>query len=84
MNKYKATKNLTLKTPGIHVAEGEVVELEPAYAEQVNKDLKLTFPDVDAVLVPVDTTESVEVEQPKKTTRKKKTDDTETVEDAAE
>ncbi|WP_449454607.1 hypothetical protein [Streptococcus suis] len=50
MNKYKATENLTLKTPGIYVAEGEVVELEPAYAEQVNKDLKSTFPDVDAVL----------------------------------
>ncbi|WP_074389199.1 hypothetical protein [Streptococcus suis] len=84
MANYKANKNLILKTPGIYVAEGEVVELEPVYAEQVNKDLKLTFPDVDAVLVPVDTTESVEVEQPKKTTRKKKADDTETVEDAAE
>ncbi|HEM4137340.1 TPA: hypothetical protein U1W51_000907 [Streptococcus suis] len=84
MANYKANKNLTLKTPGIYVAEGEIVELEPVYAEQVNKDLKLTFPDVDAVLVPVDTTESVEVEQPKKTTRKKKADDTETVEDAAE
>ena len=34
MNKYKATKNLTLKTPGFYVAEGEVTELEPAYAEQ--------------------------------------------------
>ncbi|HEP3392673.1 TPA: hypothetical protein VCM75_001674 [Streptococcus pyogenes] len=50
MANYKAIKNLTLKTPGIDVAEGEVVELEPTYAEQVNKDLKLTFPDVDAVL----------------------------------
>lgn len=84
MTKYKAAKNLTLKTPGIELKEGEIVELEQDYAEQVNNDLKLTFPDVDAVLVPVDTTESVEVEQPKKTTRKKKTDDIETVEDAAE
>ena len=55
MANYKANKNLTLKTPGIYVAEGEVVELEPTYAEQVNKDLKLTFPDIDAVLELVET-----------------------------
>lgn len=55
MANYKANKNLTLKTPDIDVAEGEVVELEPAYAEQVNKELKLTFPDVDAVLELVET-----------------------------
>ncbi|MBY0752423.1 hypothetical protein K5Q29_03025 [Streptococcus sp. 2018037] len=75
MNKYKATKNLTLKTPGIHVAEGEVVELEPAYAEQVNKDLKLTFPDVDAVLELV--------EETKPASRNKKAN-TKASEDAAE
>lgn len=50
MAKYKAIKNLILKTPGIYVTEGEFVELEPNYADQVNKDLKQTFPDVDAVL----------------------------------
>lgn len=50
MAKYKAIKNLILKTPGIYVTEGEFVELEPIYADQVNKDLKQTFPDVDAVL----------------------------------
>ncbi|MDW8668339.1 hypothetical protein Q7V90_09160 [Streptococcus suis] len=59
MNKYKATKNLTLKTPGIYVAEGEVVELEPSYAEQVNNDLKSTFPNVDAVLELVEETKPV-------------------------
>ncbi|HFI0592962.1 TPA: hypothetical protein ACGO2M_000765 [Streptococcus suis] len=59
MNKYKATKNLTLKTLGIYVAEGEVVELELAYAEQVNKDLKSTFPNVDAVLELVEETKPV-------------------------
>ncbi|BCK44619.1 TPA: hypothetical protein ACIRIH_001329 [Streptococcus suis] len=59
MNKYKATKNLTLKTPGIYVAEGEVVELEPTYAEQVNNDLKSTFPNVDAVLELVEETKPV-------------------------
>lgn len=50
MAKYKAIKNLILKTPGIYAKEGEFVELEPNYAVQVNKDLKQTFPDVDAVL----------------------------------
>lgn len=50
MAKYKAIKNLILKTPGIYVTEGEFVELEPNYADRVNKDLKQTFPDVDAVL----------------------------------
>ncbi|MFC5630128.1 MULTISPECIES: hypothetical protein [Streptococcus] len=82
---YKATKNLVFQSLGKGVIVDEIIDLEPAYAEKVNKDLKLTFPDVDAVLVPVDATESVEVEQPKKTTRKKKADDTETVaDDAAE
>lgn len=75
MNKYKATKNLTLKTPGFYVAEGEVTELEPAYAEQVNKDLKLTFPDVDAVLELV--------EETKPASRSKKAD-TKASEDATE
>lgn len=37
MAKYKAIKNLILKTPGIYVTEGEFVELEPNYADQVNK-----------------------------------------------
>ena len=50
MAKYKAIKNLILKTPGVYAKEGEFVELEPNYADQVNKDLKQTFPDVAAVL----------------------------------
>ncbi|HEW4349869.1 Uncharacterised protein [Streptococcus pneumoniae] len=50
MAKYKVIKNLILKTPGIYAKEGEFVELEPNYADQVNKDLKQTFPDVAAVL----------------------------------
>ncbi|WP_438467948.1 hypothetical protein [Streptococcus pluranimalium] len=80
---YKATKNLVFQSLGKGVIVDEVIDLEPDYAEKVNKDLKLTFPDVEVVLVPVDTSETVE-EKPKKTTRKKKVDDTETVEDAAE
>ena len=75
MAKYKATKNLTLKTPGIELKEGEIVELEQDYAEQVNKDLKLSFPDVDAVLELVEDT--------KTSTRTKKTD-TKPADDAAE
>ncbi|HFI0618773.1 TPA: hypothetical protein ACGO1W_000411 [Streptococcus suis] len=75
MAKYKAIKNLTLPTPGIYVQEGNIVELEPDYAEQVNKDLKLTFPDVDAVLELVEETKSAQ--------RSKKAD-TKASEDAAE
>lgn len=78
---YKATKNLVFQNLDKVVIVDEVIELETDYAEKVNKDLKLTFPDVAAVLVSVD--ETVE-EKPKKTTRKKKADDTETVEEAVE
>ncbi|HES3276614.1 hypothetical protein ACQ0P2_05135 [Streptococcus canis] len=82
---YKATKNLVFQSLGKAVIVDEVIDLEPEYAEKVNEDLKLTFPDVDAVLVAVDAAETVEDDKPKKTTRKKKADaDTETVEDAAE
>lgn len=65
---YKATKNLVFQNLDKAVIVDEVIELETDYAEKVNKDLKLTFPDVAAVLVSVD--ETVE-EKPKKTTRKK-------------
>lgn len=81
---YKATKNLVFKSLDKSVIVDEVIDLDPDYAEKVNKDLKLTFPDVEAVLVAADATESVEAEQPEKTTREKKAEDTETVEDAAE
>lgn len=82
---YKATKNLVFTSLDKSVIVDEVVDLDPEYAEKVNKDLKQTFPDVDAVLVAVDG-EVIEDETPKKTTRKKKSDaETETVaDDAAE
>lgn len=82
---YKATKNLTFASLDKSVIVDETIELEDEYAEQVNKDLKLTFPDVDAVLVPVSTDETIELEDenPKKATRKKKSD-TKASEDAAE
>ncbi|WP_317334164.1 hypothetical protein [Streptococcus orisratti] len=84
---YKATKNLVFQSLGKGVIVDEIIDLEPDYAEKVNKDLKLTFPDVKAVLVPeveTETTDETVEEKPKKTTRKKKAEDTETVEDAAE
>lgn len=72
---YKAAKNLVFQSLGKAVIVDEVIDLEPDYAGKVNKDLKLAFPDVETVLVPVDTNESVEDVQPKKTTRKKKAED---------
>lgn len=71
---YKATKNLVFQSLGKGVIVDEIIDLDPAYAEKVNKDLKMTFSDVEAVLVSVDTMEGVEGEKPKKTTRKKKAD----------
>ena len=90
MTLYKATKNLFFTSLSKGVIVGETVDLEDAYAKQVNKDLKSTFPDVDAVLVPVDDTveadEPVKDKKPKRT-RKAKTDtetEPEPAEDAAE
>ncbi|MGQ7704929.1 hypothetical protein [Streptococcus suis] len=82
---YKATKNLVFKSLDTGVIVGEVIDLDPDYAKQVNKDLESSFPDVAAVLVAVDG-EVIEDETPKKTTRKKKSDaETEIVaDDAAE
>lgn len=88
MTLYKATKNLFFTSLSKGVIVGETIDLEDAYAKQVNKDLNLTFPDVDAVLVPVgntvETDEPAKDEKPKRT-RKTKTDtETEPAEDAAE
>ena len=85
---YKATKNLVFKSLGKGVIVDEVIDLEPAYAEKVNKDLKLTFPDVDAVLVPVgdavEADEPAKDEEPKRTRKAEADNETEPVEDAAE
>lgn len=84
MTLYKAVKNLIFTSLDKAVIVGETIELEDEYAEKVNKDLELTFPDVKAVLVPVENTETTEDDKPKKPTRKKKSDaETETVEDDA-
>lgn len=83
---YKATKNLIFASLDKSVIVDETIELEKEYADKVNEDLKLAFPDVDAVLVPVSTDETIEVEdeKPKKATRKKKSDTETAADDAAE
>ncbi|MFP7775693.1 hypothetical protein [Streptococcus dysgalactiae] len=90
---YKATKNLTFASLKKGVIVDEIIDLEPDYAEKVNKDLKLTFPDVAAVLVLLDENVEVETETPdenieekpkKPKGRWKKAEATETVEDATE
>ena len=84
MTLYKAVKNLVFTSLDKAVIIDETIELEDEYAKKVNEDLKLTFPDVKAVLVPVENTETTEDDKPKKPTRKKKSDaETETVEDDA-
>lgn len=67
---FRATKNLVFQSLDKAVIVDEVVELDPEYAKEVNNNLKLTFPDVPAVLVLVE--DENQVEEPKKATRKKK------------
>lgn len=71
MAKYKAAKNIFFKSLNKDVIVGEVIELEKDYADNVNADLASAFPDVQAVLVPLD--EEV-TEKPKRTRKKAKTD----------
>lgn len=71
MPQYKATKNLFFKSLNKDVIVGEVIELEKDYADNVNADLASAFPDVQAVLVPLD--EEV-TEKPKRPRKKAKTD----------
>lgn len=71
MPQYKATKNLFFKSLNKDVIVDEVIELEKDYADNVNADLASAFPDVQAVLVPLD--EEV-TEKPKRTRKKAKTD----------
>lgn len=74
MPQYKATKNLFFKSLNKDVIVGEVIELEKEYADKVNADLASAFPDVQAVLVPL----NEEVTEKPKRTRKKAKADTET------
>ncbi|GGE26318.1 hypothetical protein [Streptococcus himalayensis] len=67
---YTATKNLVFSSLDKEVIVGETIELDKDYADKVNENLKLTFPDVSAVLVPVD--EVLQEKPPKKSPRNKK------------
>ncbi|HEM3578222.1 TPA: hypothetical protein U1C15_001900 [Streptococcus suis] len=67
---FRATKNLVFKSLGKAVIVDETIELEPDYAKEVNENLKLTFPDVPAVLVLVE--DENQEEKPLKAPRKKK------------
>lgn len=70
---YRAVKNLVFSKLDKSVIVDETIELEKDYADEVNKSLNLTFPDVPAVLVAVDVDETIETEKPKKpSTRKPK------------
>lgn len=51
---YQATKNIYFEQLEKAVIVDEVIELDEAYAKEVNKKLKDTFSDVKEVLVLVD------------------------------
>lgn len=51
---YKAQKNIYFTSLNKDVVIGETIDLDKGYADTVNADLKLVFPDVEAVLVLVD------------------------------
>lgn len=77
MSLFKAQKNIYFTSLDKDVAAGETIELDQEYADAVNADLKPVFPDVEAVLVPVE-----DGDKPKKATRASKAD-AETAKDAA-
>ena len=78
MSLFKAQKNIYFTSLDKDVAAGKTIELDQEYADAVNADLKSAFPDVEAVLAPVEDEE----DKPKKSTRASKAD-AETVKDAA-
>lgn len=77
MSLFKAQKNIYFTSLDKDVVAGETIDLDQEYADAVNADLKPVFPDVEAVLVPVE-----DEDKPKKATRASKAD-AETAKDAA-
>lgn len=77
MSLFKAQKNIYFTSLDKDVAAGETIDLDQEYADAVNADLKPVFPDVEAVLVPVE-----DEDKPKKATRASKAD-AEAAKDAA-
>lgn len=60
---YKSLKNLHIQSLNIEVAEQGQVELGKSFADEINKELKLTFPDVDAILVLIKDDAAEEVDE---------------------
>lgn len=57
---YQATKNIYFEQLEKAVIADDLIELDEAYAKEVNKKLKDTFPDVKEVLVLVDKNDTLE------------------------
>lgn len=57
---YKATKNIYFEQLEKAVIVDDLIDLDEAYAKEVNKKLKDTFPDVKEVLVLVDKNDTLE------------------------
>jgi len=57
---YQAAKNIYFEQLEKSVIVDELIELDEAYAKEVNKKLKDTFPDVKEVLVLVDKNDTLE------------------------
>lgn len=57
---YKATKNIYFSQLDKAVIVDDLIELDEAYAKEVNKNLKDTFLDVKEVLVLVDKNDTLE------------------------
>lgn len=57
---YQAVKNIYFEQFEKAVIVDELIELDEAYAKEVNKKLKDTFPDVKEVLVLVDKNDTLE------------------------
>lgn len=63
MKKYKSLKNVHFESLNKEVFENGIIELDEEFANRVNEDLKLTFPDVQKVLVSLDGDDEVTEEK---------------------
>lgn len=63
MKKYKSLKNIHFKSIDKDVLENGIIELDEEFANRVNEDLKLTFPDVPNVLISLDGDDEVTEEK---------------------
>ncbi|MTB77343.1 hypothetical protein GKS24_01690 [Streptococcus uberis] len=63
MKKYKSLKNIHFKSIDKDVLENGIIELDEEFANRVNEDLKLTFPDVPNVLISLDGDDEIKEEK---------------------